>query len=388
MPDRKRDEDVPLVRNLAVVTQLHLPGTAGRLAQQIRDLEVAAPAFFDAGLIRKIQRPVPLNVHAAGVASDTPSPCRVMGGFLYAAGAVRLDVIVKDNCVSTGTQSSVCEVDDIDFEDQRDRLRLINIRQAYELADAAMRDGERRDLILLDCPLLLSRSMVAARDDVAHEPHRIAYERALGAIEGFWSEHRARLFPWDPTGPVVVGIGTGRYAAVVQLAARDLRAADERSFVLPGETVDPAALGAVADMGKAIGAIGQQRFLEGLLGPFTRTVAYQLNIHSPRMEPAALAKDGVIGFHFKGAVGTSARFAHALGEPGTWTCEAIDRVAGLLMAMSAVGGREAVPLPILLAERELQPLRGFLDNYGSQVRGHLRGRKLEQGWLEGLDDLD
>ena len=45
MPDQREAHTVPLVRNLAVVTQLHLPGTAGRLAQQIRDLEAAAPAF-------------------------------------------------------------------------------------------------------------------------------------------------------------------------------------------------------------------------------------------------------------------------------------------------------------------------------------------------------
>ena len=154
MADRSNDPSVPLVRNLAVVTQLHLPGTAGRLAQQIRDLETAAPAFSAAGLVRKVARPVPLNVRAAGIASATPPPARVMGGFLYAVGAVRLDVIVEDNRVATGLQDSVCEVDDIDFEDQRNRLRLIGIRQAYELADAAMRDGESRDLLLLDLSLI------------------------------------------------------------------------------------------------------------------------------------------------------------------------------------------------------------------------------------------
>ncbi len=388
MSDRDNDPSVPLVRNLAVVTQLHLPGTAGRLGQQIRDLETAAPAFADAGLVRKVSRPVPLNVRAAGIASATPPPARVMGGFLYAAGAVRLDVIVEDNRVATGLQDSVCEVDDIDFEDQRNRLRLIGIRQAYELADAAMRDGESRDLLLLDCPLLLSRSMVAPREDTAHQAHRLAYDAAVQAVETFWSEHRERLFPWDPKGPVVVGVGTGRFSAIVQLATQDLRTQDGRGFVLPGEAIDSASLGRVEDVAKAIAAIGHQRFLQGLLGPFTRTAAYRLNVQSPRMEPAELAAAGVVGFHFKGAEGTASRFAHMLGPAEAWTRDALDRVAGLLMALSAVGGREALPLPILLAERELRPLDSFLKHYALQVRGHLRSRKLETVWLEGLNDLD
>jgi hypothetical protein len=388
MADPKSDLSVPLVRNLAVVTQLHLPGTAGRLAQQVRDLESAAPAFADAGLVRKVPRPVPLNVRAAGIASATPPPARVMGGFLYAAGAVRLDVLVDDNRVSTGTQDSVCEVDDIDFEDQRDRLRLIGIRHAYQLADAAMRDGERRDLLLLDSPLLLSRSMVAPREDAAHRAHREAYEAAAAAVEDFWADHRDRLFPWADDGPVVVGIGTGRYAAITQLATQDLRSADGRGFVLPGEAIDHRSLKRVEALAAAVATIGQQRFLQGLLGPYTRTAAYRLNVQSPRMEPAQLAEQGVVGFHFKGAEGTSARFAHMLGAPDLWTRDALDRVSGLLMALSAVGGREAVPLPLLLAHRELRPLDGFLNHYALSVRGHLRSRKLEHGWLDGLDDLD
>jgi hypothetical protein len=379
---------VPLVRNLAVVTQLHLPGTAGRLSQQIRDLESAAPAFSEAGLVRKVQRPTPLNVHAAGIATETPPPQRVMGGFLYAAGAVRLDVLVEDNRVATGTQDSVCEVDDIDYEDQRERLKLLSIRQAYELADAALRDGERRELLLLDCPLLLSRSMAAPREDGAHRGHREAYDAAFATVERFWATHRESLFPWASDGPVVVSVGSGRYGAVLQLAEQDLRTAAGRQFVLPTESIETSRLAAVERMERTILSIGERRFLQGLLGPFTRTAAYLLNVQSPRMEPAPLVREGVVGFHFKGAEGTSARFAHVLGSPERWTARALDRVAGLLMGMSAIGGRQAEPLPILLARRELRPLPGFLEHYARQVRAHLHHRKLEAGWLEGLDELD
>lgn len=386
--DAKDQDAVPLTRNLAVVTQLHLPGTAGRLAQQIRDLEAAAPVFTKAGLIRKIQRPKPLNVHAAGIATMVPAPQRVMGGFLYGAGGVRLDVIVRDNRVSTGTQDSVCEVDDIDYEDQRLRLALISLRQAYELADAAMTDGMRRDLIILDTPLLLSRSMVPPREDAAHHGHRAAYEAALERVERFWSDHKESIYPWRDDGPVIVSVGTGRFGAVLQLAQQDIRTQAGRRFILNGESLDSESLKDVEGMERAILSIGEQRFVQGLLGPFTRTAAYHLNIRSPRMEPANLAEQGVVGFHFKGTQGTSARFAHVLGLPERWSARKIDEVASLLMAMSAIGGRQAEPLPLLLAERELAPLGAFLEDYARKVRQHLRSRKLEEGWLEGLDELD
>ncbi len=379
---------VPLASNLAIVTQLHLPGTAGRLGQQIRDLEAAAPAFAKAGLVRRVQRPKPLNVHAAGVATKVPGLQPVMGGFLFAAGGVRLDVIVNDNRVSTGTQDSVCEVDDIDYEDQRVRLSLTSLRQAYELADAALTDGTQRDLIIVDVPLLLSRSMVAPRDDTVHCGHRLAYEAALERVERFWSDHKERLFPWNEDGPVLVSVGGGRFGAVLQLAQPDIRTQTGRQFILGTETIDSDALKDVEGMERAILSIGEKRFVQGLLGPFTRTAAYRLNIHSPRMEPTELAENGVVGFHFKGAQGTSARFAHVLGPSEKWPAKKIDEVAGLLMAMSAIGGQQAEPLPLLLAERELAPLSGFLKHYADQVRHHLGSRKLEDGWLGGLDELD
>ena len=388
MSEGSKERAVPLTRNLAVVTQLHLPGTAGRLGQQIRDLEAAAPMFTRAGLVRKIQRPKPLNVHAAGIATKVPGLQGVMGGFLFAAGGVRLDVIVKDNRVSTGTQDSVCEVDDIDYEDQRLRLSLISLRQAYELADAAMLDGARRDLVILDTPLLLSRSMVAPRDDAVHRGHRTAYEAALDRVRRFWSDHKERVFPWNEDGPVVVSVGGGRFGAVLQLAQQDIRTHAGRQFILGSEAISTDALTDIEGMERAILSIGDKRFVQGLLGPFTRTAAYRLNIRSPRMEPADLAEDGVVGFHFKGAQGTSARFAHVLGPAEKWPARKLDGVAGLLMAMSAIGGQQAQPLPLLLAERELAPLSSFLEHYARQVRQHLSSRKLEEGWLAGLDELD
>lgn len=41
-----------LAQALAIDSQLRLPGSAGRLLKQIRDIEHVAPLFRDAGLIK------------------------------------------------------------------------------------------------------------------------------------------------------------------------------------------------------------------------------------------------------------------------------------------------------------------------------------------------
>ena len=50
---------------------------------------------------------------------------KALGGFIYASAAVRTDLLIDDNKVSTVGNDSVSELDDIDFEAQRKRLDLI-----------------------------------------------------------------------------------------------------------------------------------------------------------------------------------------------------------------------------------------------------------------------
>lgn len=379
--------NTPLARNLAVTTQLQLVGTAGRLAQQIRDLESLAPKFRTSGLIRKITRPQPLNVHAAGVATATPTQ-RIVGGFLFAAGAVRQDLIVDHNRIRSGTQDSVCAIDDIDYEDQRVRLQLAAIQQSYELADAAMRDGEARDLIIVDGPLVLYRSMDAPNKNPQFSAHARSYQAAHDAALSFWERHRERMFPWSENGPALVSVAGDRFGAILKVAQRDLRTKEGRSYVLPCEAIDFSSLNDSGEVKRVILTIGEKRFLRGLLGPFTRTVAYQLNVDNPRMAPREITQEGVIGFHYKGSEGTDPRFVQLVGPKDMWSSEGLDRIAGQLLALSAVGGLRANPLPLSLAARRLTPLKPFLINFAREVHAQLRSRRIENTWLQDLDALD
>ena len=104
-----------------------MPGTVGRLLQQIRDLEQLAPLFVSAGLVKPIERPNPLNIKVAGIATRSATQ-KTLGGFLYASAAVSLELTIKDNAVATSGQNSTTELDDIDFVNQSKRLALIQIK--------------------------------------------------------------------------------------------------------------------------------------------------------------------------------------------------------------------------------------------------------------------
>jgi hypothetical protein len=372
-----------LAQTLAVQTQIHLPGTIGRLLKQIRDLERVAPLFVKAGLVRPVDRPNPVNTRASGIATHA-STTKAIGGFLYGAAACRCDLLVEHNAISTAGQDSTCEIDDINFENQSKRLALAAMRQAYELADRAVVE-ERARLIYLDTPLVMDRGMVPPADRVGEEGYKAAYAATLEAIESFWSRHRQRLFPWHAEGPVVVGLAAERFGAIIQSAQQDLRLSEGRSQLLPSEHVDREHLLALDGIRDAILGVGERRFVQGILGCFTRTAAFRMNVHAPRMEPASVVELGVIGLHFQAGQTTQPQLMQLIGDAPAWNTSAIDEIVGLTMSLTAVGGAASAPLPVQLAERELNALGPFLEHYSRSVTGELKRRELESIWLSDWD---
>ncbi|WP_316237046.1 hypothetical protein [Bradyrhizobium sp. SZCCHNR1015] len=372
-----------LAQTLAVQSQIHMPGTVGRLLKQIRDLERVAPLFVKAGLVRSVERPNPINARVSGIATHA-STTKTIGGFLYGAAASRCDLLVEHNAISTAGQDSACEIDDINYENQSKRLTLAAMRQAYELADRAVSE-ERARLIFLDTPLVMDRGMVPPANSLGDEGYKAAYAATLGAIESFWSQHRERLFPWSSGGPVVIGLASQRFGAIVQSAQQDLRLQEGRSQILPTEAIDRDQLAALDGVRDAILGVGERRFVHGILGSFTRTAAFRMNVHTPRMEPGAVVDLGIIGLHFRAGQATEPRLMQLVGDAPAWTTAAVDEIVGLTMALTAVGGAASAPLPVQLAERELNALGPFIEHYGRSVAGELKRREIESIWFSDFD---
>ena len=375
-----------LSQSLAVQTQIHLPGTVGRLQKQIRDLERIGPLFVEAGLVRAVDRAVPLTADVAGISTKAVAR-RVAGGFLYAAAGARIDINVKENVVATRAEDSVCEIDDIDYEDQSKRFQLIGIRQAYELADRALRSGDHFDLVLLDCPLLLNRGMVAPEGVGRYDAYRKEYTQTLEAIRQFWKTHRDQLFPWAKDGPIVAGLASERFGAIIYVSQQDLRTEEGRRHVLHVGDLVQERLQRLAGAQVAISGVGERRFIDGILGSFTRTAAFRMNTRTPRMEPEEVAALGVVGLHYCAGPGTPPRLVQVIGDEPGWQAEDLDVLTGKLTALTVTGGNQAWPMPIQLAVRELAALEPFITHYRAGVHAEMKSRSIEDVWLSEMDDL-
>jgi hypothetical protein len=372
-----------LAQNLAIQSQIQLPGTVGRILNQIRELEAVAPMFVKAGLVKSVDRPTPFNLKVSGIGTRSTIK-KTVGGFLFASAAMRIDLKIEKNVVSTAGQDSLCEIDDINFEDQSKILQLNETRLAYQLAESAL-DNFQPDIVLTDCPLALNRSMVPSSSKGTGTEYHRSYHQAIEAIQLFWEKRRESLFPWNLEGAVLGGVAAQRFGAIVHSALADLRDVEGRRQVLSSEKVNTDALKALDQRTHAILGIGERRFVFGLLGSFSRTAAFRMNVHTPRMEPAILPELGVLGVHYRANQNAGPQLLQLIGDAPGWDAAGIDLITGNVMALTTTGGEKALPFPIQLAQRELRALDQFLENYRRGIAQEMRSRRIEESWLEESD---
>ncbi|HAE8194409.1 TPA: hypothetical protein ACPWZ0_001289 [Salmonella enterica subsp. enterica serovar Vietnam] len=371
-----------LAQSLAIDSQLRLPGSAGRLLKQIRDIEHVAPLFRDAGLIKAVPKPSIVNLRVSGIATRSCLD-KALGGFIYASAAVRTDLLIDDNKVSTAGIDSVSELDDIDFEAQRRRLDLIEIRQAYQLIEKQLQSSESCDLILLDTPLFLARDMAPLERNVRHKQE---YDKTKQVIERFWKNYRSRLFPWNQSGVVLASILAERFSAIVSIAKQDLRTEDGRKQILASDGFSSELMTSLDGLSESLAGVGDLRFINGILGNYSRTIAFRLSERENRIEPLAEAGQGLIGFHFRSARSGQIKMVQLAGDEPDWKSADLDLVASRLMVLDMQNRGNVMPLPQLLGYQQLCILPKFAEFYRQGLHSALKNNDIETGWLAGLDE--
>ncbi|MFZ2959650.1 MAG: hypothetical protein WA705_22415 [Candidatus Ozemobacteraceae bacterium] len=373
-----------LGQSLAVQTQMHLPGTVGRLLKQVRDVEEAGKQFQQAGLVRPIDRPQPLDLKVAGIACKS-QVCKILGGFIYVAGAARCDLQVEKNALQTIGQDSVCSIDDIDFEHQTKRMKFNGVRQAYELLERLLTSEFQAELILLDTPLLLDLSYRPHDSTPKESGYRKDYDRTIETITQFWNTYRERLYPWNKQGPMVAAIQPN-FSGLVKFSFRTgMSQKDRQEIFLACEGIKAELFSTLPEMGNKLEIIGEKRFLWGALPQFSRTCTMNLAILTERKDPEEVMKLGLIGYHYRAGTGTDPSFLQFMGRE-EWDVTALDKVAACVMALTAHGGGDGWPIPNFLAQRELQALEPFLKNFSTQIRKEISDQKIENIWLSDLSE--
>ena len=369
-----------LAQSLAIESQICLPGSAGRLLKQIRDIESVAPIFRDAGLVKAVERPASIDLTVSGISTHSCVK-RALGGFIYASAAVRTDMLIDANRISTRGSDSVAELDDIDFEAQRKRLELIEMRQGYTLVERQLKSGVGSQLILLDTPLFIARDMAPLKRNVKHWQE---YEKTRATISAFWDTYRQQLFPWNPQGPVLVSILSQRFSAIVSIARQDLRTEEGRKALLLSDGFNQEQANRLVDLEDRMSGVGDFRFIKGILGAFTRTMAFRMTENRERMEPSESVEAGLVGFHFRGGRSSEIQMAQVAGEESDWNAHTLDAVAWKLMVLDMQGQNKTTSLPQLLGQQQLRMLEQFTAYYRQGLSKVMKENEVEDTWLSGL----
>ena len=370
-----------LAQTLAIESQIRMPGSAGRLLKQIRDIESVAPLFKRAGLVKGVERPAVMDLSVSGITTKS-SVIKALGGFIFGSAAVRTDMRIDQNQVSTCGSDSVSELDDIDFEAQRKRLDLVEMRHAYALVERMLKNESPSQLILLDTPLFITLDMIPVKRNLKHSKE---YEKTKTAITIFWENYRDMLFPWNPNGPVLASILSERFSAVVSIARHDLRNDESRKHLLQSDGFDFDKATLLQGLDEKLSGIGDTRFINGILTGFTRTIAFRMTENRTRMEPSGEVEHGVIGFHYKGGQSSQIKMVQLAGDEPEWSGDLLDSVAWKLMVLDMQNRSNALPLPQLLGQQQLKLLNDFVKYYRRGITDALKRNDIEETWISGLD---
>jgi hypothetical protein len=138
------------------------------------------------------------------------------------------------------------------------------------------------------------------------------------------------------------------------------------------------------DLEERLSGVGDYRFIKGILGAFTRTMAFRITEREPRMEPAESVEYGVIGFHFRGGRSSEIQMAQLAGEEMDWSSETLDSVSWKLMVLDMQSRRKSIPLPQLLGQQQLKMLEQFTAYYRQGLSQAMKENEVEETWLSGL----
>ncbi|MCS5932077.1 hypothetical protein LNQ03_13865 [Klebsiella pneumoniae subsp. pneumoniae] len=175
------------------------------------------------------------------------------------------------------------------------------MRHSYQLVEEKLLSYEPGDLILLDTPLFLARDMAPLERNVRHKQE---YEKNQASDRNFFGKnHRSKIFPWNQNGVVLASILAERFSAIVSIAKQDLRTEQGRKQILASDGFSKELMQNLAGLDESLVGVGDLRFINGILGNYSRTVAFRLSEQENRIEPNIEAKQGLIGFHFRSARG-------------------------------------------------------------------------------------
>ncbi|MDD5367594.1 MAG: hypothetical protein PHQ40_00795 [Anaerolineaceae bacterium] len=374
-------EDIQISKALAASMQLRLPGTVGKIASKMRYIDEIAPKLRQGGLVHPIPELTFERLYTVGISTHSQS-LPAFGGVLYGALALRHDVVIDEKRVVNTHQDSRVDVSDMNFLDTAQRLTWHEYRLTYDLLTDLFENGPVPDIILLDLPLLIMRSIQTnslENEEVADE-----WSAVLDRISHFWGRWLSHCFPSNPKGPIIASLGRRYFGAI-------LNAVQAQGHQGSLETLTEEMVDLVRGEWSALRQAGILRVLENLLHTGKRTAAYPytaLGNEVQRAVPRSLGMHGLLGYHLKIGYRTPVWQVESIGPVSAWDSISLDRLSGMIAYLTLYDHPKMLPLPLYYAKKLAYMPPELLRTYRNETRNLLRQGSVDQSWLEGLESLD
>lgn len=385
-------EHNPLAQEITAEIQLGLPGTVGTLARQLRAIDRIAPQLKAGGIVRRLAVDRERSRRAVGVAV-AHRKISAFGGLLYGAAALGHELTAAGGDIAHSRQLSRMDVGDMSLLEADRRLKWKSYALVYGLLDELFVADTLPELVILDVPLVLSRAEYAQILDDAETDAQL--KRDIGALklqlDGFWDRWVGRCYPFGPSGPKVVSLHRGRFGSLLKLV-------EKRGAEMSPDPIDAEVEELIRTRWVDVLSVGIDRVLRGILVPEHRTAAFELD--QDRLDkdafPRAIVDHGRLGFHYLTGLRGQPVYVETLGSAAAWVdrggAEALDALAGDLLALTYFDARHALPLPLWYAQsgveivKKKQRDRGILEFYKAEILRAMQEEQVDQAWLAGWED--
>jgi hypothetical protein len=372
------NEGQPLAQTLAARMQLGLLGTANTIAHGVRVGRGIAETLKQNGVIRRVSLygKEPVRFTAIG---SIGKRAEAYGGYLYLAVAVRRDVTIQGGQVAHGIEDSVCEIDVLPYGDVRQRVGLKQYGMIYRLLNRIIGDAAKPDYLLIDRTLLLPQEFGSSDDpEVKRE-----FQKVAQTAGDFWAQVEGQLYPKTQGGLVIAG-----FPQVKRIGEPLWSIANNREAALiDAITLTP--IREALERARSIEEGSAARIMSTVLWPEQRSAAFAYSglKMDERTQPALLFREiDIASFHYRSGLRAQPQQVEVAGGRA-WTSDGLDRLAERLIEATPFDQPDAVPLPLWLARKQLDGIRGdlMLEQYQRDVFHTLRSGELDKAWLRGWE---
>lgn len=276
-------------------------------------------------------------------------------GLIYGVVAVAVTIDVSEKTITGVNTDSRTSLDVVDFGDGYRQARWAERKQAIKLVEASL--GRDPELIIVDNSLVLTRDELLTHEESSAAS---AWDDLLETLNTFWERNHERLQPWNPDGPVILGLSNLRGYLILTA----LRNGEPGDFA---ENLSSDLFDLIDTEFDRIKQIGANRVIARVLCQGERSPCYPFKESNVdyRWEPATLRDLGLQGVFFSPETNEHIHLEFP-GVATQWNTESVSIIIHQLSQLFWIS-ETAEPVPIWYTRKKCKFPESMLNLYYKEL---------------------